>query len=59
MRKEVRDIEAGLKLDPGAAAKPAVDTEMKELIEDKGTIEPAPQTVAEAPVGTAAADAKS
>jgi sec-independent protein translocase protein TatB len=63
MRKEVRDIETGLKsgLNPGAAAttaKPPVDTEMKELTEDKGTIEPAPQPVAEGPVEKAAADSK-
>ena len=62
MRKEVRDIEAGLKtgLNPNAnaPAKPAVDTEMKELIDDWGTIEPAPQPVADGPVEKAAADAK-
>jgi sec-independent protein translocase protein TatB len=58
MRKEVRDIEAGLKLDQGAPARPAVDAEMKELIADKGTIEPAPQPVAEGPVEKATADAK-
>jgi sec-independent protein translocase protein TatB len=63
MRKEVRDIEAGLKtgLNPNATsapAKPAVDTEMKELTEDKGTIEPAPQPVADGPVERATADAK-
>jgi sec-independent protein translocase protein TatB len=58
MRKEVRDIEAGLKLDQAAPAKPAVDTEMKELTEDRGTIEPAPQPVADGPVERATADAK-
>jgi sec-independent protein translocase protein TatB len=58
MRKEVRDIEAGLKLDPVAPAKATVDTEMKELIADKGTIEPAPQPVADGPVERATADAK-
>jgi sec-independent protein translocase protein TatB len=59
MRKEVRDIEAGLKLDPVAPAKATVDTEMKELIADKGTVEPAPQPVADGPVEKATADAKS
>ena len=60
MRKEVRDIEAGLKtgLNPSQPAKPAVDTEMKELTEDKGMIEPAPQPVADGPVEKAVADAK-
>jgi sec-independent protein translocase protein TatB len=58
MRKEVRDIEAGLKLDQAAPAKPAVDAEMKELIADKGTVEPSPQPVAEGPVEKATADAK-
>ena len=60
MRKEVREIEAGLKtgLNPNAAPKPAVDTEMKELTEDKGMTEPAPQPVADGPAEKAAADVK-
>ncbi len=60
MRKEVRDIEAGLKsgLNPNVPPKPAVDTEMKELTEDKSTTEPAPQPVADGPVEKAAADVK-
>ncbi len=63
MRKEVRDIEAGLKsgLRPGAAsapAKPLVDAEMKELISDTGTVEPAPQPVTDGPAERPIADAK-
>jgi len=60
MRKEVRDIESGLKtgLGPQTPAKPAVDTEMKELIADTGTAEPAPQPLVDAPLPKAAADAK-
>jgi sec-independent protein translocase protein TatB len=60
MRKEVREIEAGLK--PGRVAKkrakPAADPEMTELASDKGTTEPAPNPP-EVPAPTdAVADAK-
>ncbi len=60
MRKEVREIEAGLKtgLNPNVPPKPAVDTEMKELIEDEGTVEPAPQPVVDGPAEKATADVK-
>jgi sec-independent protein translocase protein TatB len=60
MRKEVRDIEAGLKsgLGPKTPAKPAADPEMTGLMVDKGTTEPAPQPPAEAAPATVAADAK-
>jgi sec-independent protein translocase protein TatB len=44
MRKEMREIEAGLKPTPdkNAPATPAADPEMTELAADKGTTEPAP-----------------
>jgi sec-independent protein translocase protein TatB len=48
MRKEVRDIEAGLRSAAKPAAKPAEDKEMKEIAADTGTTEPAPQPPSEA-----------
>jgi sec-independent protein translocase protein TatB len=56
MRKEVREIEAGLKSATKAPSKPAEDAEMKEIAADTGTTEPAPQPPAEAT--PAVADAK-
>ena len=51
MRKEVRDIEAGLKsgLKPAEAAKPPVDRDMNTIAADEGPTEPAPQPVAQGP----------
>jgi sec-independent protein translocase protein TatB len=56
MRKEVREIEAGLKSAAKAPSKPAEDAEMKEIAADTGTAEPAPQPPPEA--ASAVADAK-
>jgi sec-independent protein translocase protein TatB len=56
MRKEVREIEAGLKSATKAPSKPAEDAEMKEIATDTGTAEPAPQPPPEA--ASAVADAK-
>jgi sec-independent protein translocase protein TatB len=56
MRKEVREIEAGLKSATKAPSKPAEDAEMKEIAADTGTAEPAPQPPPEA--ASAVADAK-
>ena len=53
MRKEVRDIEAGLKSATKAPSKPAGDPEMKEIAADTGTTEPAPQPSADAPAKVA------
>jgi len=55
MRKEVREIEAGLKPEPKKkkAKGKAADTEMSELAADKGTTEPAPHP----PEKTAPSDA--
>lgn len=58
MRKEVREIEAGIKtdLDVKTPEGPAADQEMKELAADTGLDEPAPQPQTPTP---SAADAKS
>jgi sec-independent protein translocase protein TatB len=65
MRKEAREIEAGLKPKPvrkaagkKAAGKKAADPEMSELAADKGTTEPTPNPPKEAPPPDAVADAK-
>jgi sec-independent protein translocase protein TatB len=60
MRKEVREIEAGLK--PNAtkkvSKKPAADPEMAELATDKGTIEPPPHPPEEVAPSDTVAGAK-
>jgi sec-independent protein translocase protein TatB len=55
MRKEVRDIEAGLKSATKAPSKPAGDPEMKEIAAGTGTTEPAPQTAETPPAEVAPA----
>jgi sec-independent protein translocase protein TatB len=60
MRKEVREIEAGLKPNATkkASKKPAADPEMAELATDKGTIEPPPHPPEEVAPSDTVAGAK-
>lgn len=48
MRKEAREIEAGLKVDEKTADKPAEDSEMAEIAADASTDEPAPHPAPQA-----------